>query len=120
MTVLLCTADDARPPVDVTRWPADEYLALLGALRMTLLAEVNRRRSVRELLCSVRASNVLRQHRIQTIGDLLELSWQQVLRLDGFGMRCIVEVRDELSRLGFSHSAFHRIAARGRKVGAPS
>lgn len=115
MKVQLMGAQERQHPVVESALSDGEYLALLQGLRSTLKREVTRRRSVREFLFSVRAINVMRRYQLETIGDLLDLSWEHLLKMDGFGLVCINEVARELSGLGCEGTAFQKIAECGSK-----
>ena len=59
-----------------------------------------RKKSVEELEFSVRTSNVLREACITTIGQLADKTDSDLLKYQGFGRKCLREVRDILNEMG--------------------
>ena len=59
-----------------------------------------RKKRVEELEFSVRTSNVLREARITTIGQLADKTDSDLLKYQGFGRKCLREVRDILNEMG--------------------
>jgi len=59
-------------------------------------------RSVDELEMSVRSSNCLKNAEIDTIGDLVQKTEQQMLSYRNFGKKSLKEIKDILSELGLS------------------
>ena len=62
----------------------------------------NLNRSVEELELSVRAYNCLKNANIQTIGELVEKSEQEMLRTKNFGRKSLNEIKVILSNMGLS------------------
>ena len=59
-----------------------------------------RKKSVEELEFSVRTSNVLREARITTIGQLADKTDSDLLKYRNFGRKSLREVRDILNEMG--------------------
>ena len=59
-------------------------------------------RSIATLDLSVRASNCLDSAKIQTIGELVRLSEQELLQLRSFGKTSLMEVRQKLAAMGLA------------------
>ncbi len=72
-------------------------------------------RSVEELELSVRSYNCLKNANIQTIGDLVQRTKQEMLRTKNFGRKSLNEIRELLKGLGLEFGM--RFDAQGRLVG---
>ena len=62
----------------------------------------NLNRSVEELELSVRSYNCLKNANIQTIGELVQKSEQEMLRTKNFGRKSLNEIKEILSSMGLS------------------
>jgi DNA-directed RNA polymerase subunit alpha len=62
----------------------------------------NLNRSVEELELSVRAYNCLKNANIQTIGELVQKSEQEMLRTKNFGRKSLNEIKEILTTMGLS------------------
>jgi len=62
----------------------------------------NLNRSVEELELSVRAYNCLKNANIQTIGELIQKSEQEMLRTKNFGRKSLNEIKEILQNMGLS------------------
>ncbi|OPX18367.1 DNA-directed RNA polymerase subunit alpha [candidate division WOR-3 bacterium 4484_100] len=58
------------------------------------------KRSIDELEISVRASNCLKNEKIQTIGDLVRKSGKELLTYENFGRKSLKELEKNLAKLG--------------------
>lgn len=58
------------------------------------------KRNIDELEISVRTSNCLKGHNIQTIGDLVKKTGKELLTYDNFGRKSLKELEKILSRMG--------------------
>ena len=59
-------------------------------------------RSVSELELSVRSINCLQNAKIETIGDLVQKSEQEMLKTKNFGRKSLNEIKVILTDMGFS------------------
>ena len=62
----------------------------------------NLNRSVEELELSVRSYNCLKNANIQTIGELIQKSEQEMLRTKNFGRKSLNEIKEILTNMGLS------------------
>ena len=62
----------------------------------------NLNRSVEELELSVRSYNCLKNANIQSIGELIQKSEQEMLRTKNFGRKSLNEIKEILGTMGFS------------------
>ena len=76
------------PEEEAEEAPADE--ALYEKLRMP----------VSELELSVRSANCLREAKIQTIGDLVQKTPQEMLKYRNFGKKSLQEIQELLQGMG--------------------
>ncbi len=58
------------------------------------------KRSIDELEISVRASNCLKNEKIQTIGDLVQKNGKELLTYENFGRKSLKELEKNLAKLG--------------------
>jgi len=72
-------------------------------------------RSVEELELSVRSYNCLKNANIQTIGDLVQRTEQEMLRTKNFGRKSLNEIKELLKGLGLEFGM--RFDSQGRLVG---
>jgi DNA-directed RNA polymerase subunit alpha len=77
----------------------------------------NLNRSVEELELSVRSYNCLKNAQIQTIGELVCKSEQEMLKTKNFGRKSLNEIKAILSTMGLSLGM--RINERGQAVPGP-
>ncbi len=68
--------------------------------------------SVNDFELSVRSRNCLQKMGIETLGDLVRTSEQQLLASKNFGETSLVEIREMLSSKGLSLGAVGRSSAR--------
>jgi DNA-directed RNA polymerase subunit alpha len=66
------------------------------------LRNENLNRSVEELELSVRSYNCLKNANIQTIGELIQKSEQEMLRTKNFGRKSLNEIKEILGSMGLS------------------
>ena len=66
----------------------------MGAMQPDLL------RPIEDLDLSVRSYNCLKREGVQTVGDLVQKSEQDLLDIRNFGQKSIDEVRDKLAEMG--------------------
>ncbi len=79
----------------------------------------NLNRSVEELELSVRSYNCLKNANIQTIGELVQKTEQEMLKTKNFGRKSLNEIKEILASMGLSLGM--RIDERGQAVpGSPS
>ncbi len=76
----------------------------------------NLNRSVEELELSVRAYNCLKNANIQTIGELVQKSEQEMLRTKNFGRKSLNEIKEILTNMGLSLGM--RVDERGQLIPA--
>jgi len=76
----------------------------------------NLNRSVEELELSVRAYNCLKNANIQTIGELVQKSEQEMLRTKNFGRKSLNEIKEILQNMGLSLGM--RVDERGQLIPA--
>ena len=76
----------------------------------------NLNRSVEELELSVRSYNCLKNANIQTIGELIQKSEQEMLRTKNFGRKSLNEIKEILSNMGLSLGM--RLDERGNLIAA--
>jgi len=76
----------------------------------------NLNRSVEELELSVRAYNCLKNANIQTIGELVQKSEQEMLRTNNFGRKSLNEIKEILQNMGLSLGM--RVDERGQLIPA--
>jgi len=88
-------------------------LAERGAKRLN----ENLNRSVEELELSVRSYNCLKNANIQTIGELVQKSEQEMLKTKNFGRKSLNEIKEILASMGLSLGM--RIDERGQAVPPP-
>jgi DNA-directed RNA polymerase subunit alpha len=62
--------------------------------------------SIEQLELSVRSSNCLRRANIQTIGDLIEKSEEEMMRVKNLGKKSLKEVKEYLAKLGLSFKTY--------------
>ncbi|MDR1464758.1 MAG: hypothetical protein LBJ11_05600 [Oscillospiraceae bacterium] len=60
--------------------------------------------SLDDLHPSVRLYNALKRGGIQTVGDLLPLTYEKILRFNNMGPRLVAELREKLGKLGVTLS----------------
>jgi DNA-directed RNA polymerase subunit alpha len=77
----------------------------------------NLNRSVEELELSVRSYNCLKNANIQTIGELVQKSEQEMLKTKNFGRKSLNEIKEILASMGLSLGM--RIDERGQAVPPP-
>ncbi len=77
----------------------------------------NLNRSVEELELSVRSYNCLKNANIQTIGELVQKSEQEMLKTKNFGRKSLNEIKEILASMGLSLGM--RIDERGQAVAPP-
>jgi DNA-directed RNA polymerase subunit alpha len=78
----------------------------------------NLNRSVEELELSVRAYNCLKNANIQTIGELVQKSEQEMLRTKNFGRKSLNEIKEILTNMGLGLGM--KVDERGQLIPAPS
>ena len=79
--------------------PAAYEEAAAGGLE---IRNENLNRSVEELELSVRSYNCLKNANIQTIGELIQKSEQEMLRTKNFGRKSLSEIKEILQNMGLS------------------
>ncbi len=77
----------------------------------------NLNRSVEELELSVRSYNCLKNANIQTIGELVQKTEQEMLKTKNFGRKSLNEIKEILASMGLSLGM--RIDERGQAVPTP-
>ena len=77
----------------------------------------NLNRSMEELELSVRSYNCLKNANIQTIGELVQKSEQEMLKTKNFGRKSLNEIKEILASMGLSLGM--RIDERGQAVPPP-
>jgi DNA-directed RNA polymerase subunit alpha len=77
----------------------------------------NLNRSVEELELSVRSYNCLKNAQIQTIGELVQKTEQEMLKTKNFGRKSLNEIKTILATMGLSLGM--RINERGQAVPGP-
>ena len=71
-----------------------------------------------ELELSVRAYNCLKNANIQTIGELVQKSEQEMLRTKNFGRKSLNEIKEILTNMGLGLGM--KVDERGQLIPAPS
>jgi len=92
-------------------------LELEAAERGSKRLNENLNRSVEELELSVRSYNCLKNANIQTIGELVQKSEQEMLKTKNFGRKSLNEIKEILASMGLSLGM--RIDERGQAVPPP-
>ncbi|MGH9519443.1 MAG: DNA-directed RNA polymerase subunit alpha C-terminal domain-containing protein, partial [Terriglobales bacterium] len=82
--------------------------------RSLQLRNENLNRSVEELELSVRSYNCLKNANIQTIGELIQKSENEMLKTKNFGRKSLNEIKEILATMGLSLGM--RIDAEGNAV----
>ena len=77
----------------------------------------NLNRSVEELELSVRSYNCLKNANIQTIGELVQKTEQEMLKTKNFGRKSLNEIKEILATMGLTLGM--RIDERGQAVASP-
>src|SRR5207237_9517991 len=76
--------------------------AAAGEDRKPEIRNDNLNRSVEELELSVRSYNCLKNANIQTIGELVQKSENEMLKTKNFGRKSLNEIKELLSSMGLS------------------
>jgi DNA-directed RNA polymerase subunit alpha len=85
--------------------------------RSLQLRNENLNRSVEELELSVRSYNCLKNANIQTIGELIQKSENEMLKTKNFGRKSLNEIKEILATMGLSLGM--RIDDQGNAVQTP-
>lgn len=98
--VMLLSLDEPHCPLDFDTVSPAEAAQLARALSHTLQGEVLSRAPWHDLELSMRAQNILRLHRIETIAELLRFTPTRLCALRTCGRRTVDEIRHQLQQLG--------------------
>ncbi len=98
--VMLLSLDEPHCPLDLDTVSPTDAAQLARALSHTLQGEVLSRSPWEDLPLSMRAQNILRLHRIDTIAELLRFTPTRLCALRTCGQRTVGEIRTQLQQLG--------------------
>ena len=98
--IMLLSLDEPHRPLDLGTLPPTDVVQLARALSQTLQEQVLSRAPWQDLDLSMRAQNILRLHRIETIAELLRFTPTRLCALRTCGRRTVDEIRQQLQQLG--------------------